>query len=709
MNQIKETILETLRDSGMALSLFDLAERTQISADVAQTALNALCEEGAAAITKKGKYAPPELLGLIPARASALRSGAPTAHPLDGGEAMKIRTHGRIRCMLDDIVYVRAEAAGECELISIQRRGKAELPAFVRVEQHEIRRPRGKHDRRRHEPSERHRILTAVACDRRIPYPIVITGDDCGVRNDEIALLAIDRYPEGDQPILAHIVRVLGSKSDMHTRLKVIAESHDFPTVFPQNVVLASDRLPTEPDPAELVGREDLRDLLTFTIDGPFSKDFDDAVSLDRTSSGDLRLGVHIADVSHYVRPGSSIDREALERGTSLYLPGLTVPMLPEVLSNDLCSLMPDVDRLALSLFMVIRDGKIIDHQLSRSVIHSHARLTYDNVNRFFDGEDDAVDASLHSVLREMLALSHALRKRRFANGCIELDLPELEFALDEENNPTDIFIAVRGEAERLIEDFMLAANETIAALARSTFTPLIYRIHEDPDGDRLRDLERFLNNLNVRVHLGEAPHPGILQKVIEDTKDHPAADTIRRMLLRSLQRAQYAEKPIGHYALAMRDYCHFTSPIRRYPDLVVHRMMKRLLDGDLGNATEAQMAELARQSSAREQEATLAERESSDLMKACYMQKHIGRKFNGVVSSVTSWGLYVTLENGVEGLVHIATLDDYYDYDRDRNQLVGIGSGQVFRMGDRVRIRVEYSDLDRAEIDFSLIGVEIR
>lgn len=700
-SEIKNSVVELLQETGKAYSVFDLSEQLEVSVDILQTALNELCAEGRTAITKKGKYALPELLGFIPSRAAAQRSGAPIAIPLDGRPSMKIQLRARMRPMPDDTVLVRDIGNDECELISILKRGRTELAAFVRVEVREIRRTRGRHERRHAIPQERMRVITGIPCDRRIPYLIEIE-DDGSIRNDVIALLGIDRYPEGDQPIHAHVIRVLGRSSDMQARLKVIAETHGFPSEFPESVEKQCRSLPNEPIPVD-DDREDLRSLLTFTIDGPFSKDFDDAVSLERTASGDWKLGVHIADVSHFVRPGSPIDREAFERGTSLYLPGLTVPMLPEILSNDLCSLMPGADRLTLSCFMIIRDGRIIDHQLCRSVICSRARLTYDAVNRFYDGENEAVEASLHDSLRDMLTLSRSLRKRRFAAGSIDLDLPETEYVLDEENVPTDIACAFRGESERLIEDFMLAANETVAALAKNTSTPLIYRVHEDPDSDRLSSLGRFLASLNIVTHIGSDPHSGILQKIITDTADHPAHDAIRRMLLRSLQRAQYSEKPLGHYALALRDYCHFTSPIRRYPDLVVHRMIKLLIDGQTSFPA-SKMPEFAKQSSQREQEAVQAEREADDLLKARYMKDRIGRKYTGIVSSVTGWGLYVTLENTVEGLVHIASMDDYYDYDRERNLLIGIGSGTVFRMGDRVRVRVDSVNLDRAEINFTLL-----
>lgn len=687
---MNEQILEFLDEAGVPQGLKAVAQAMGATPAKVQAALDRLIESGDVVLTKKGRYTPASAAGLQRARVTFQRNGTPLAHPEDGGAAMPVEGSGALRAMPDDVVLVRPDGA-RCQLHSIIKRGRETFAAYVRIER---RRPKGA------PRGEERGSATAVPCDPRIPYDVALTGDLSGVKNDDIALLKIERWPEYDRPIQASVVRALGGGSSMRTLMRAVAEDHGFAT---ERAPEAEAEAAALPDAAGPEGREDLRALLVFTIDGADAKDFDDAVSIAHTDAG-WRLGVHIADVSHYVRPGTAVDADALARGTSLYLPGLTVPMLPERLCNDLCSLMPDVDRLAMSLFMDIRDGAVVDHRLTKSVIHSKARLTYRDVNRLWAAGESDISEDIRQALNDMRELSRALRARRDAAGAIDFELEEPEFVLGEDGVPEEILCAPRGEAEMMIEDFMLAANATVAALAKDTELPFIYRVHEPPDADRLKAFELTLTSLGVRAHVGQNPHPGRLRTILEASADSPARDIIRQNLLRALKRAQYSEKPLGHYALAMPDYCHFTSPIRRYPDLVVHRMLKRLLDGQ-ATPSEKRVAEWASESSAREYAATLAERQADDIMMAAWMSTQIGRKFTGTVSGVTAWGMYVTLPNRVEGLVRLSDLDDYYVLDAPRGRLVGEATGTVFRLGDAVRVRARSVSVPAGEIDFQIVS----
>lgn len=692
---MKEIIYEILRSANVPRTEAELCAAANTDAISLRAALDELKYEGRAAVSKKGKYAVPEKLGLTACRAAFLHNGTAVARPLNGIGQLRIE-EGRLKPMPDDVILVRALDERICILEEICHRARGSLAAFVRIERR--RSKRGGHDFERV-------IATAIPCDRRIPYAIVLDGDLSFVRNHEIALVAIDEFPQGNHPIHGHAERVLGSADSMLARMRATAEDHGFPTEFPAEVEDEAASVCRSPLPEADETREDLRNMLLFTIDGVTSKDFDDAVSIESTESG-WRLGVHIADVSHYVRPGSAIDREALERGTSLYLPGCTVPMLPEALSNNICSLMPDVDRLAMSLLMELSPaGKMLDFRLTRSIIRSKARLTYDGVNRYWESGEKLGNEAVEKALDEMRKLCLVLRKRRLERGTIDFDLPEAEFVLNEKYEPTDILCPPRGEAERMIEDFMLLANETVARLARDTMLPFMYRVHEEPDPDRIHQLEAFLNLASKPIRLGGNPHPGLLQRILDSHADDPRIEIIRRYMLRALKRAQYSEKPLGHYALAMQDYCHFTSPIRRYPDLMVHRMLKMLLDGADASKWEGRMPLLAKECSLREQESVKAEREADDIMKAAYMRRQIGRKFFGTISGVTGWGVYVTLNNTVEGLVHISDMDDYFNFDAENQQLVGSGTGQVLKLGMQVRVRAIAASVERGEVNFELLS----
>lgn len=711
---MKEMILGLLETESKAWELSGIAGHLNIAVDEAQKTLDTLLRDGQAILTKKGKYTIPRAMGLITARAQVLRSGTLVARSLDDRENLPIRLIGRLRCLSGDIILVRPDShltngARHCELVMVTRHAHETFSAVLSVMSAPIRKEKTRQKpKKKKQPvrGENSLMLTAKPYDRSITCDIRLEGDLLGARNGDMVVLQTVAWPEQGRPLLARVLRVMGDAEHLAVQLKAIAEDHDFETSFPDEAAAQAAGFPDHVQEQDMEGRLDLRSLVLFTIDGEDAKDFDDAVSLEKLPDGAWQLGVHIADVSHYVAAGQPLDQEALRRGTSLYLPGLTLPMLPDALSSHLCSLMPDVDRLAMSLFMKIQSGNILSHQLAPSVIHSSARLTYTQVNRLLNGEENSVPQPLHKTLEDMLALSHDLRETRRKRGSIDFDLSETGFTLNANHEPIDVHARERGEAERLIEDFMLAANETVAQLAQSKGLPFVYRIHEKPDADKLYALELFLQGLNLPARIGQDPHPRVLQELVAKTAQNSNADIIRMVMIRSLKRACYSEKPEGHYALATKDYCHFTSPIRRYPDLQVHRMLKKLLAGKAGSSEQQtkRMAELAAQCSQREYAATSAEREGDDLLKAHYMSKHIGEQFDGIVSGVTGWGFYVTLPNTVEGLVSISSLDDYYIYDDKHSTLIGQRTGHVIRLGDSVQVQVSRADTVRREVDFQLI-----
>ena len=705
-----------IREHEKPMTAIDLVDAMGGPADEISAALMRMTRDGRLVLTKKGKYALPDTVGLIPARAFILRSGVPIAKPLDGSDDIRISRHGDLRAMHGDLILVRREKqkrgmADKCELVAVTERAHPTFTAVLcmaerKIEQEPIVVRKGRRTKIRYREPEIVRVLSAEPFDMRILCNIDVEGELMGAKIGDAVVLKVVDWPRHKVPMRAEIQQVLGAGWDIRVQMKALIETHGLKSEFPDDALTEAETLPEAVRPDDMAGWTDARDMTLFTIDGADAKDFDDAVSLEKTEDGAWKLGVHIADVSHYVRENSPIDREALRRGTSVYLPGMVLPMLPEALSNNLCSLMPDVDRLALSLFMTVRAGEVEHVRLERTVIHSSARLTYDQVNRLFEGEESSVPEALRGTLNDMLSLSKTLREKRHARGSIDFDLAEPQFTLDENGVPLDVCARVRGEAERLIEDFMLLANETVAKMAKERRIPCLYRIHESPDPDRLHSLELFLNNMNRPFRLGLDPQPIVVQRLLEATENTPEADVIKQMTLRSLKRACYSANPEGHYGLAAKDYCHFTSPIRRYPDLIVHRQLCLMLSGHIDDARTKQkrMPELAAQCSSCEFDATAAERDADDLIKAHYMKNHVGEEFEGVVSGVTGWGFYVTLPNTVEGLVHVRTLDDYYDFDEDRQVLRAENSRRIIRLGDRVRVRLEAVNVLACEIDFSVI-----
>lgn len=499
----------------------------------------------------------------------------------------------------------------------------------------------------------------------------------------------------------------LGEDGTMEASIAAILHENAVFDFFPDEVLRQADAIPQEVDPAALHGRLDLRDKLIFTIDGDDAKDFDDAVSLDRLDNGHYLLGVHIADVSHYVTPGSPLDQEAYRRGTSVYYPGHVVPMLPFALSHGICSLNPDVDRLTFSALMEVdKDGRRYGAKFAKSVIRSKARMTYNKVNKILAG-DEALRgeyAFLVETAQEMNELAHALYKRRIERGALELDIPEAQITVDENGRPVAIQYRDRGESEKLIEEFMLQANEAVAEYMCKRGFPTVYRVHENPDPEKLRVFAQFARPFGYRIDPSRPEDTFQFQTVLRGAKNDPRQRILPTLLLRSLARARYADECIGHYGLKAKFYLHFTSPIRRYPDLVAHRMLQKALTGEAFTAADENWCEdAAAQSTTREQAADNCERDIDKLYIAAYMKQFIGEEFDAEVSGVQAFGVFAALENGCEGLIRIELLaGDYYQYDEQHMALIGRHTGKRFTIGTPIRVKLIAASEVTGQIDFA-------
>ena len=496
------------------------------------------------------------------------------------------------------------------------------------------------------------------------------------------------------------IVEILGHVNDPGVDIMSIVKSYDLPVEFPEKVMNQAERVPEEVSDADMAGRKDLREWVMVTIDGEDAKDLDDAVSLTRTEDGkNWILGVHIADVANYVQERSALDREALHRGTSVYLADRVIPMLPHRLSNGICSLNAGVDRLAMSCIMTVdAKGDVIDHEICESVIRVNERMSYTSVKKILEDHDEEETTryiDLVPMFEEMEQLAGILRNRRHQRGSIDFDFPESKIMLDEEGHPMEIRSYDRNVATEIIEDFMLLANETVAEEYYWREIPFVYRVHETPDEDKIKKLAILINNFGYSLHISDEVRPGQIQKLLAKIQGTPQETMISRLALRSMKQARYTPENDGHFGLAARYYTHFTSPIRRYPDLQIHRIIKDDLRGRMNEKKmehyQTILPEVTRQASETERRAEEAERETIRLKKAEYMEAHIGEVFEGVISGITNWGIYVELSNTIEGLVHVANMyDDHYDYYEDR-------------YGETVYVRVIDADCLTRTIDFEM------
>ena len=514
------------------------------------------------------------------------------------------------------------------------------------------------------------------------------------------------KKPEGK------IVEILGHINDPGTDILAIAKDYELPMEFSEKVLNQAMRVAKPVSEADMAGRLDLRGWQMVTIDGEDAKDLDDAVSLVMEGEN-YRLGVHIADVTNYVQEHSALDVEALERGTSVYLVDRVIPMLPHTLSNGICSLNAGEDRLALSCIMLISPkGEVIDHQIAETVINVDERMSYTSVNKILalhDEEETKKYETFVPMFRQMEKLAAILRKKRMKRGSIDFDFPETKVILNEKGWPVEIKPYERNVATRLIEDFMLIANETVAEDNFWQELPFVYRTHENPEPDKIKKVCAFIQNFGYNLQLsGEARHPKELQKLLDKIEGSPEAALLSRLTLRSMKQAKYTVDCTGHFGLAAKYYCHFTSPIRRYPDLQIHRIIKDRLRNRMTEKRkehyEKILPEVAKQSSERERRAEEAERETIKLKKAQLMSEHIGETFTGVISSVTGWGMYVELPNTVEGMVHITSLtDDYYRFVEETYELVGEATGKQYKLGQTVDIVGQSVDEWVRTIDFVL------
>ncbi|MCG7341744.1 ribonuclease R [Staphylococcus auricularis] len=602
---------------------------------------------------------------------------------------------------------------GDTVLVELQRyKGKIE-GEVKQIEQHSVTQVVGTYSEARH-------FGFVIPDDKRIMQDIFIPkGHHLGAVDGHKVLVQITKYADATDNPEGQISAILGHKNNPGVDILSIIYQHGIEIEFPDNVLEEAENVPDEIKPEEIKNRRDLRDELTITIDGADAKDLDDAISVKALNNGHTQLTVSIADVSYYVTEGSALDQEAYERGTSVYLVDRVIPMIPHRLSNGICSLNPNVDRLTLSCRMELdQKGNVVKHEIFDSVINSNYRMTYDAVNKIITDHDEATRQQ-YAELTPMLDLAQDLSNRlidmRRRRGEIDFDISEAQVIVDEDGIPTDIQLRNRGEGERLIESFMLAANETVAEHFNRMEVPFIYRIHEQPKSDRLTQFFEFITNFGIVVRgTGENIHPSTLQKIRQEVEGKPEQMVISTMMLRSMQQARYEDTNLGHFGLSAEYYTHFTSPIRRYPDLTVHRLIRKYLidnsmDGKEKHEWEEKLPEIAEHTSQRERRAIDAERDTDELKKAEYMVQHIGEEFEGVISSVANFGMFIELPNTIEGMVSVANMtDDFYHFDERHMAMIGEHSAKMFKIGDTVKIKVTNVDVDERMIDFQIVGMPL-
>lgn len=698
LNQRKETMLALLNDpTYVPMKLKELAMLLNLSRDQRdelREVMESLEQDGKVILTKRGKYKIPSaefLTGTFSGTAKGFGFVTVEGRPDDiyiPYDKVKDAMHG-------DRVQIVAEPArggrrAEGTVVKVLERANQTLVGYYQKSKN---------------------FGFVIPDNQKIGEDVFIPqGKDMGAVTGHKVIVKLTDYGGERKKLEGEIVEIIGHVNDPGTDILSIVKAYGIPDEYPQEVMEQIEHIPDEVQEAEKVGRKDIRDWQTVTIDGEDAKDLDDAITISREDFG-YRLGVHIADVSHYVREGSPLDREALKRGTSVYLVDRVVPMLPHKLSNGICSLNQGVDRLALSCIMDIDPhGKVLSHEVAETLIRVDRRMTYTAVNAIITDRDPAVMAEYDGFVEMfdcMKELADILRDKRSQRGSIDFDFPETKILLDEKGHPTEIKPYERNSATKIIEDFMLMANETIAEDYYWQEIPFLYRTHDNPDPEKMKRLGIFINNFGYSLHLqnGEV-HPKEIQKLLTKIEGTEEEALISRLTLRSMKQAKYMPICGGHFGLAARYYTHFTSPIRRYPDLQIHRIIKENLHGNLTGKRishyDSILTEVSIQCSQTERRADEAEREVVKMKKCEYMSKRVGQIYEGVISGVTNWGFYVELPNTVEGLVRVSDLyGDYYLFSEEKMELRGERSGRIYRLGQKVKVTVSGTDKLTRTVDF--------